>query len=297
MKRMKTLIAFSFLILTYLGLRLTMEARAGVSIFGAEKDPGGESTALQDDHESWWDEFVDQNPRWDWEYAAGTGYKELTTLPGGISVVELGVTSQSNQSEYSDGSLHETSPNYQTGILETRLHLSSEEITGTTGWGFWDASLSVINAAWFWYASSDSHPDLAGFRAMVVRDNQFMFNQELSLDLEEWHVYRIELRPDGTKFYVDGAEVASTFERPANDQRAELWIDNMAVHILQDYSSYTISYLDLDQDQMLFADWVSYEPLNDETEPDPDPTPSPEPSPEPDPIEEPYLIYIPLISW
>jgi hypothetical protein len=209
----------------------------------------------------WKDNFESQHPRWDWAYNLGTGYKRLVDLPNGSSGVEIGITKLSNPGFYSDCSLRESDENYDLGVVEARLRLTddnglTDEGKGTRGWGFWDGKLDVLNTAWFWSASPESDPAVSGFRVMVMRNGEFLLNQEISVDMREWHTYRVELTPEGTKFYVDGVEIASTSGRPENEQRVELWVDNMAVQVSN--GSYSTENLSLTQDQSMFIDWVEF---------------------------------------
>lgn len=209
----------------------------------------------------WLDEFEVEDPRWDWEYNQGTGEKELIQLPGGNPGVKIWIEPDTNPDTYSDCSLREISENYEFGVIEARLRLTDDNgLTdggkGTRGWGFWDGNLEVLNVAWFWSASPESHPDISGFRVMVIRNSEFLLNQEISIDMREWHTYRVELTSEGVRFYVDGVEIAATQGRPANQQRIELWVDNMAVQINNE--TYSREYLDLNQDQAMYIDWVEY---------------------------------------
>jgi hypothetical protein len=211
--------------------------------------------------EGWEDQFKYPHPRWNWAYNQGTGYKRIGAFPQGGEGIEIGITKASTQYEYSDCSLHETSKQYTQGVFESRLSLSNDNglfgsDRGTRGWGFWAANLETIDAAWFWSASPESSAILTGLRAMVIREGVIILNQPLDVDTREWHEYRIELAADGTKFFIDGDQVASTTGRPANPQRIELWIDNMAVQVHVD--EYITENLDIKQDQKMFIDWVRY---------------------------------------
>jgi hypothetical protein len=230
----------------------------------------GQKTQLPKDREGavadaplyWLDEFEYQHPRWDWEYNQGTGYKSLIELPDGSPGLEIGVTDNSDQNSYSDCSLRENTEVYEYGVMEARLRLTddnglTDDGKGTRGWGFWDGNLDVLNVAWFWSASPESEPEISGFRVMVMRDHEFLLNQEIQVDMRAWHTYRVELTQEGTKFFIDGVEIASTPGRPANQQRVELWVDNMAVHI--NNGSYSTENLNLIQDQIMYIDWVQYQ--------------------------------------
>jgi hypothetical protein len=222
--------------------------------------PQAEAGPVQD---SWVDNFSEQHPtRWNWAYNAGTGYKKLAGLPQGYSGLEIGVSRFSQAGVYSDCSLHQPNSLYSYGVLEMHLSLSddngiSDAGRGTRGWGLWDGNLDRIDAAWFWSASEESSPNLTGLRAMLVRDGTLVLNQPLEVDMREWHVYQIDLSSQGTRFWVDGNLVASTPQRPANPQRIELWVDNMAVRMVE--QGYERSYLALSLDQKMYIDWVKFQ--------------------------------------
>ena len=130
---------------------------------------------------------------------------------------------------------------------------------GTRGWGFWNYSdPSNADVAWFWSASEESHPSLVGLQAMVALDSSTVFQQLLpDIDMTEWHIYRVEFFSTGTRFLVDGNEVASTPYYPGKPQRIEIWIDNYIVQI-QGGDVVPIGYLDVSQDQKMYIDWVRY---------------------------------------
>jgi hypothetical protein len=210
----------------------------------------------------WTDEFTTLNPRWDWDYSEGTGYKQLTTIDD-VSVVEIGITDQSSSSSYSDCSLHETSYQYTNAAFEARLRCTDDNGInqpgqGTKGWGFWNyENPPSIDSAWFWSASPESEASVTGFQAMVARGSIIVFQESLpEVDMREWHIYRVELLPTGTRFLVDGEEVAFTSHRPDRPQRIEMWIDNYYVQVVD--STIQLGYLDVEQDQRMYIDWVSY---------------------------------------
>jgi hypothetical protein len=213
----------------------------------------------------WTDEFVDLNSRWDWNYNAGTGYKKLVTIDS-MSAVEAGITARSSSSSYSDCSLHQSgSEQINSGVFEARLRCSDDNGygqtgKGTRGWGFWnnDDPQNDVDCAWFWSASAESDASLVGLQAMVARGSTLMFQKSLpEIDMREWHTYRIELLPSGTRFFVDGINVASTAQRLQKMQLIEIWIDNYKVQV-ENNKAKPIGYLDLLRDQQLYIDWVKY---------------------------------------
>ena len=211
----------------------------------------------------WSDEFTYMDSRWDWNYNSGTGYKQLTPIDG-VSVVEIGITDQSSSSSYSDCSLHETSYQHTYGIFEARLRCTddngfNQSGHGTRGWGFWNFNdPTKADAAWFWSASSESDTSVAGFQVMVVRDSTIMFQKSLpEIDMREWHIYRVELLCTGTRFLVDGNEVATTSQGLDKLQRIEMWIDNYCIQVV-DNQLQPVGYLNVQNDQMMYIDWVKY---------------------------------------
>ena len=211
----------------------------------------------------WSDEFTYMDSRWDWNYNSGTGYKQLTTIDG-VSVVEIGITGQSSSSSYSDCSLHETSYQHTYGIFEARLRCTddngfNQSGHGTRGWGFWNFNdPTKADAAWFWSASPESDTSVVGFQVMVIRDSTIVFQKSLpGIDMREWHIYRVELLCTGTRFLVDGNEVATTSQCPDKLQRIEMWIDNYCIQVI-DNQLQPAGYLNVQNDQMMYIDWVKY---------------------------------------
>jgi len=204
----------------------------------------------------WNDEFPDLNSRWDWNYNKGTGYKRLTKIDG-ASVVEIGITDQSSSSSYSDCSLHEKSYQYQNGVFEARLRYAGDHKFGTIGWGVWNyEDTDRAEAAWFWDSSSGGKA--TGFQAMVAYDSAIKFQKHLpEIDIQKWHIYRIDLLPTGVRFFVDGDEVAFTSKRPGKLQRFEIWVDNYRVQMIDGKLS-PVGHLNMQQDQRIYIDWVKY---------------------------------------
>jgi len=204
----------------------------------------------------WNDEFTDYNPRWEWDYNKGTGYKRLTAIDG-ASVVEIGITDKSSSSEYSDCSLHETNYQYHNGVFEARLRYAGDSKFGTIGWGFWNyEDAPKAECAWFWDSSTGG--SASGFQAMVCSDSAIKFQKHLpEIDIQKWHIYRVELLPTGTRFFVDGDEIAATSERPSKLQRAEIWVDNYRVKVIDGKIS-AAGHLNIQQDQRTYVDWVRY---------------------------------------
>jgi hypothetical protein len=206
----------------------------------------------------WNDDFTTFNSRWDWNYNKGTGYKLLTTIDN-VSVVEIGITDQSTSSSYSDCSLHEKSYQYNYGVFEARLRYTGDNGFGTMGWGFWNyENHEKAECAWFWAASPESGALLSDFQAVVAIDSAIEYQKFLpEIDIEKWHIYRVEFSSDGVRFFVDGLEVASTSQCLSKQQRFELWIDNYRVQVVDD-KAVPVGYLNIQQDQRMYIDWVRY---------------------------------------
>ena len=204
----------------------------------------------------WNDGFTNHDPRWEWNYNKGTGYKQLIAIDD-ASVVEIGITDQSSSSGYSDCSLHETNYQYHNGVFEARLRYAGDHKFGTIGWGFWNyEDGAIVECAWFFDASTGG--DASGFQAMVCSDSAIKFQKHLpEIDIQKWHIYRVELLPTSTRFFVDGDEVAVTSKRPSKLQRSEIWIDNYRLQVI-DGKILPAGFLNIQQYQRIYVDWVRY---------------------------------------
>lgn len=204
----------------------------------------------------WNDGFTDHNPRWEWNYNKGTAYKQLTTIDG-VSVVEIGITDQSSSSDYSDCSLHETIYQHHNGVFEARLRYAGDHKFGTIGWGFWNyEDAATAESAWFFDSSTGGNS--SGFQVMVASNSVITFQKHLpKIDIQKWHIYRVELLPTSTRFFVDGVEVAATSKRPSKLQRVTIWIDNYRLQVIDGKIS-AAGYLNIQQDQRMYVDWVRY---------------------------------------
>jgi len=221
-----------------------------------------ERKAMSTEKAVWNDEFTDCDSRWEWTYNKGTGYKRLTTIDG-VSVVEIGITDKSSSSEYSDCSLHETTHQYQNGVFEARLRYVGDGKFGTIGWGFWNYK-DPQKGVCVWFLDSTTGGNASGFQAMVASDGAITFQKHLpEIDIQKWHIYRVELLPTGTRFFVDGVEVAATSKRPSKLQRAEIWVDNYRLQLIDGKMS-PAGHLNIRQDQRIYVDWVRYYEAPDE---------------------------------
>lgn len=211
-------------------------------------------TSVRGESLLWLDEFTNSNPRWEWSYHLGTGY-HLPTMIEGLSVAELGITTQSTNQAYSDSSLHEYGYLHENGIVEMRLRYEGNNKMGTMGWGVWNyENPANAHAAWFLKATPDGNP--IPLQAMVYKNSAISFQQSLpTIDIYNWHTYRVEFSSTGTQFLVDGNIVAQTAEKPDFPQRIELWVDN---YLLDGTQLMPIGYMTIAQDQKLYFDWVSF---------------------------------------
>ena len=204
----------------------------------------------------WSDQFTSKQSRWEWGYNEGTGYQTITTKDG-YSVVELGITSQSSSSSYSDCSLHEKTYYISNGVFEARIKYEGNGDFGTLGWGIWNYSNPYsADAVWFW--NSTTGGSAVGFQAMVCSNGKIKYQHYLpSIDITEWHVYRVDLQSNGCTFYIDGVEVAHTPLRPTKNQRFEMWADNYRISVSGD-TMLPVGYKSISQNQRIYVDWAIY---------------------------------------
>lgn len=203
----------------------------------------------------WQDDFNSCEPRWNWRYSAGSGFKIIRD-----GILEAGVTDKSHRRVYSDCSLHETQLSWEEGIVEMRLRYCAKDVkAGSMGWGFWTGKprpMEAVTAAWFWSISPPSDPEAVAFRAMVIRNGVFLLNQPLSVNLKEWHIYRVEMTSAGTRFFIDGKQVASCQESPGGKHRVEVWVDNLCVR--KEEGRLQRSQLDVSEEQKVYVDWIRF---------------------------------------
>lgn len=157
--------------------------------------------------------------------------------------------------------------------LSLRARASSDSITGTWGFGLWNDPFgfspgfggnpfrlpALPNAAWFFYASPESHLSFhhdkpaQGFLAQVFRSTSyhpmllpagltFPFSRKtarrllgrvieedgirLDVDVTQWHGYRLEWSPTRVLFEVDNVKVLGTIVSPRGPLGLVIWIDN-----------------------------------------------------------------------
>jgi hypothetical protein len=251
--------AGSLLLAGWLGVETRTTRAAEKEAPPAEAAPkeGGQPTATGEP--LWQDEFDSYGPRWAWRYSAGTGFKIIRD-----GILEAGVTDQSNRRVYSDCSLHEDKLSWEEGIVEMRLRYCAEDVkAGSLGWGFWTGKpwpMEVVTAAWFVSLSPPSDPELVGFRAMVIRNGVYLLSQPLSVNLKDWHVYRVEMTSTGTRFFIDGKQVAACQKSPGGKHRVEVWVDNLCVR--KEEGRLQRSQVDVPEEQKVDVDWVRFFKVN-----------------------------------
>ena len=215
----------------------------------------------------WIDEFTNQNSRWQWGYSSGTGYHTIKTVEG-LSVVEIGITDQSQANQYSDCALAEKSYTHSSGVMEARMKVvynggdNQYFGKGTMGMGFWHFTdyNSPIDAAWFFGGSPENVYPFKDFQAQVGINSAPLYLKQLpDVNLKEWHVYRVEFNNQGSKFYIDAVKVGETTSNPPTKQKITIWVDNQAVTNLNPNTGQTTrQYYALSQDQKILIDWVRY---------------------------------------
>ena len=212
------------------------------------------SSSLNEGKAKWIDEFEIKHSRWDWNYNSGTGYKQLISDFGGLSVVECGITESSSSSSYSDCSLLTFISKGEELSYETRLKFSNNNGKndlgrGTKGFGFWDGIGDSF--AWFISYSPESGLDPVGFLAQCRSSGKEIKSKKIVLDLTDWHNYRIDLETDLITFTIDGTEVASFPISMQNLKKCSIWVDNYQIN--KDHSR---EYLEVKMDEKLWIDWV-----------------------------------------
>lgn len=207
--------------------------------------------------EIWFDDFSSKNPRWSWTETQGTGYHICPKTVDGYVVVEHGITTASDNTGYSDSTLHTYMTITESNtirIIGRMKYNYGDEIgiyQGTRGFGCYGGG--GANVAWFWWASEETYSEYQGLRIMVVKDGVMRLNQRLTgYDLTQWHEYEIRLLPGLTEFLIDGVVVGSSSYRPSTMDDFEAgWIDNA-----QMTASGSRTYLDVDYNQASYVDWI-----------------------------------------
>jgi predicted esterase len=204
---------------------------------------------------TWQDEFTSKNARWSWSYYQGTGYHICPTTIDGFVVAENGITDETTGDAYSDCAL----PSAQTIgattsiVLEGRFRFTDDNgVTdngkGSRGFGVWDGS---ANVAWFMSCSPESAEEYRGLRAIVQKAGSTVLNTALSsIDIKQWHTYKIVITATTTTFYIDEQQVAYVANRPNVMAEIVMWIDNYRVP--------QMDYLDVVIDQKMYIDYVYF---------------------------------------
>jgi len=200
------------------------------------------------------DDFKERSPYWDWRVDNYAGFE----LENEILRMYMGPTEALyySNAEISDGFFDDLPWSFKT--LEVKARLIGGHY-GSAGWGFWNHTMVVdpCMPIWFIYLRSRGPYPLQGFFAQV--GNQFqpviLFEKPgtftlayalskispriigvkilsvkprmQSLNLEQWHVYKVEWTEGIVNFYVDEVEVAEIPYRAGRIKaRADVWIDN-----------------------------------------------------------------------
>jgi hypothetical protein len=157
--------------------------------------------------------------------------------------------------------------------MSLRARASAADIPGTWGFGFWNDPFvlslglggvplrmpALPNAAWFFYASAESHLTLQddrpgqGLRAQAFRSPRFHSSligaaaalplrparsrqilgqvvleetAAITLDVTQWHSYRLDWSADRVSFEVDGNLALESQVSPLPPLGAVIWVDN-----------------------------------------------------------------------
>jgi len=235
---------------------------------------------------TWQDDFSSKDPRWTWEYNAGTGYKICPETISPYVVAELGITSASSHTTYSDCDIS-TAVTINSGdviVFEARMKFSDTGLgqsRGSRGFCWWigGGTQGVNSCITFWCQTSEDKPSgWEGWRAIVAHDDSFDFNQPITVDPLNWHVYRIEVYPSSVVFKIDDltvatASVGSTTVNGAG--KMDFWTDNGT----WDFND-QLPNMDCTINEVIYIDYC-YLSQNGGNTPTPSPSPSPTPSPTP----------------
>ncbi len=198
------------------------------------------------------DDFEERSPYWDWRVDGYAGFE----VKDSVLRLYTGPTEALyySNAEISDGSFGDLPWSRKT--FEAKVRLRNLHY-GSAGWGFWNYTMVIDDCVpiWFIYLRARGPYVLNGFFAQVGAALQpiVLFEKPASLrlayllskiseklagvkipslkpsmpdlNLEEWHVYRIEWR-DRVRFYVDDRLVADLPVRDGVRARADAWIDN-----------------------------------------------------------------------
>jgi hypothetical protein len=236
----------------------------------------------------WQDDFSNKNPRWTWEYNAGTGYKICPKTTDYYVVAELGITSASSHTTYSDCDIS-TPVTISSGdviVFEARMKFSDtglDQSRGSRGFCWWigGGTRGVDSCITFWCQTSEDKPSgWEGWRAIVAHNDSFDFNQPLTVDPLNWHVYRIEVYPSSIVFKIDDSTVAtaSIGSTTVNGEgKMDFWTDNCT----WDFND-QLPNMDCTINEIMYVDYC-YLNQNGGIAPTPTPTPTPSPTPSPSP--------------
>jgi len=204
------------------------------------------------------DDFEEKSSYWNWRIDNYAGFE----LSNSILKMHMGPTEALyySNAEISDGFFDDLLWSFKN--FEAKIRLKGDHY-GSAGWGFWNHSMVLDKSMpiWFIYLKSRGTYPFQGFFAQVgitfqpikifKKNYQFIMAYLLSklskklskvkiismnpsmqnINLEEWHLYRIEWGKI-IKFYIDDKEVASIrFETIETKTRADVWIDNAVFKI------------------------------------------------------------------
>lgn len=241
---------------------------------------------------AWQDDFSSKDSRWTWEYVAGTGYKICPQTISPYVVVELGITSASSHTAYSDCDIS-TEVTINSGdviFFEARMKFSDtglDQSRGSRGFCWWigGGTFGVDSCITFWCQTSEVKPSgWEGWRAIVAHGDSFDFNQPITVDPLNWHVYRMEVYPFNVVFKIDGLTVATASVGSTTVNGAgslDFWTDNGT----WDFNDH-LPNMDCTVNEVIYVDYC-YLSQNGGIAPTPTPTPTPSPTPTPAPTPTP----------
>ncbi len=198
------------------------------------------------------DHFDEKSDYWKWR-VDGFACHEVSNSIARLCMGPTEALYYSN-AEIADGEFDDLP--WRRGYVEVRARLIGNHF-GSAGWGFWNHSMVVDLSfpIWFIYLRARGSYPLQGFFLQVGREfvpiNLFkgisFYRLALSiapwvapirilgskplaqdLDLEDWHIYRIEWSGKVARAFIDGEEVARVEPKWVVDTRLRIdaWIDN-----------------------------------------------------------------------
>ena len=176
------------------------------------------------------DDFQDRKSWWSWE-SIGGGVSPSVHDGIVILVVNYGTSSGPSDSAIWDGANI-----YDNCTVNIRAKAISPMRPGTIGWGFWNYvppwysfDIADSNIAWFMkqYNPYDASMTWWGTWTRNAVSGNSNFLALPNIDVNQWHLYRIERYDGVVRFYVDGSLVAFYSENlPQGPLAFHLWVDN-----------------------------------------------------------------------